>query len=145
MLGRAWRYVTLDVTGTLIRPAEATGETYLRFWEAVSGQTFSPSRRAALATDLTARFPVEYNLQSQRQHNFEADGVFTRSFPWWRDLVLNIMKEADVAVQPENSERFTRELYAHFCRPEAWPVFPDVRPALDKLQTAGVRMGHRRS
>ncbi|KAL3659460.1 hypothetical protein V7S43_015452 [Phytophthora oleae] len=141
MVGRAWRYITLDATGTLMRPAEATGETYLRFWEAVSGQSFSSSRRTALVTDLTARFPAEFNLQSQRRPNFGADGVATSAFPWWRDLVLTIMKEADVAVHAEKSERFTRELYAHFGRPEAWTVFADVRPALDQLQTAGIRMG----
>ncbi|KAK1931464.1 Haloacid dehalogenase-like hydrolase domain-containing protein 3 [Phytophthora citrophthora] len=141
MAGRAWRYVTLDATGTLLRPAEATGETYLRFWEASSGQSFSSSRRAALSTILTSKFPTEFNLQSQRRPNFGSDGVSTSAFPWWRELVLNIMQEAQVAVHAEKSERFTRDLYEHFSRPEAWTVFPDVRPALDQLQTAGVRMG----
>lgn len=141
MVGRPWRYVTLDATGTLLRPAEATGETYLRFWEVCSGQSFSSSRRAALVTALTSKFPSEFHLQMLRKPNFGSDGVSTSAFPWWHDLVLNVMKEAHVAVHAEKSERFTRELYAHFGRPEAWKVFPDVRPALDQLQADGVRLG----
>ncbi|KAG7380888.1 Ubiquitin carboxyl-terminal hydrolase 34 [Phytophthora pseudosyringae] len=139
--GRAWRYVTLDATGTLLRPAEPTGETYLRLWEAMSGQYFSSSRRAALAAALTSHFPVEFRLQSRRRPNFGSDGVSTSAFPWWRELVLNVMARAEVAVQAEQGEHFTRELYAHFARPAAWTVFDDVRPTLEALRTMDVPMG----
>ncbi|KAE9356117.1 hypothetical protein PF008_g3759 [Phytophthora fragariae] len=34
----------------------------------------------------------------------------------------------------EQAERFTRDLYAHYARPEAWTVFADVRSALEQQQ-----------
>ncbi|ETM03800.1 hypothetical protein L917_00028, partial [Phytophthora nicotianae] len=140
-----WQYVTLDATGTLLRPAEPPGATYLRFWEAASGQSFSSSRRAALVAALSSNFPSEFSLQSRRRPNFGSDGTAGTAFPWWRELVLNVMKRADVAdcvaINAEQSERFTRDLYAHFARPEAWTVYEDVRPALERLQSLNVPMG----
>jgi REG-2-like HAD superfamily hydrolase len=142
---RAWRYVTLDATGTLLKPAEPTGETYLRFWEAASGESFSSAQRTAAAAALTTHFPAEFNLMSRRSPNFGSDGVSDSAFPWWRELVLNVMKRADVADclrhNEEQGERFARELYAHFARPEAWTVFADVRPTLDALRRQEVPMG----
>ncbi|CEG36836.1 had-superfamily hydrolase [Plasmopara halstedii] len=142
---RAWHYVTLDATGTLIRLAESPGQTYLRFWEAASDQSFSSSRRAALAAALTSQFPAEFSFQSRLRPNFGSNGVATSAFSWWRELVLNLMKRVGVAdcikVNAEQSERFTNQLYAHFARPEAWKVFDDVRPTLEKLQTSGVSIG----
>ncbi|KAG6973050.1 hypothetical protein JG688_00003689, partial [Phytophthora aleatoria] len=142
---RVWEYVTLDATATLLRPAEPPGVTYLRFWEAASGHSFSSSRRAELAAALTSHFPSEFSLQSRRRPNFGSDGTAASAFPWWRELVLNVMKRADVAdcvaVNAEQSERFTRDLYAHFARPEAWTVYDDVRPALESLQSLNVPMG----
>ncbi|EEY66920.1 ubiquitin-specific protease, putative [Phytophthora infestans T30-4] len=138
---RTWKYVTLDATGTLLRPAEPPGVTYLRFWEATSGQSFSSSRRAALGAALTSNFPSEFSLQSRRRPNFGSDGTTASAFPWWRELILNVMTRSDVAVNAELSERFTRDLYAHFARPEAWTVYDDVRPTLEKLRTLNVPMG----
>ncbi|POM59185.1 Ubiquitin-specific protease [Phytophthora palmivora] len=139
---RAWRYVTFDATGTLLRPAEPPGTTYLRFWETVSGQTFSSSRRTALAAALTSHFPVEFSLQSRRCPNFGADGVSTSAYPWWHELTLNVMKhEVPGLTHAEQTERFTQDLYAHFGRPEAWTVFDDVRPTLETLKEENVPMG----
>ncbi|CAI5707270.1 unnamed protein product [Peronospora effusa] len=101
---RAWRYVTFDATGTLLRLAEPPGETYLSF-----------------------------------------ENKATSAFLWWRQLVLNVMKRAKVAdclaYNEEQAERFARDLYAHFARPEAWKVFDDVHPTLERLRALHVPMG----
>ncbi|KAG6612398.1 putative ubiquitin-specific protease [Phytophthora cinnamomi] len=139
-----YRYVTFDATGTLLRPAEAPGATYLRFWEAASGQRLSSARREAAAAALTACFPAEFSLLSRQAPNFGAGGASASAFPWWRRLVLNVMTRAGVGdglQHQERRERFTRELYAHFARAEAWTVFDDVRPALERLQARGVPLG----
>ncbi|KAE9131351.1 hypothetical protein PF010_g3527 [Phytophthora fragariae] len=144
MTARAWRYVTFDATGTLLRPAEPTGATYVRFWEAASGQRFSSSRREAAAAALTRHFPAEFSLQQRLAPNFGWDGVSASAFPWWRRLVLSVMTRADVAEglqHREQAERFTRDLYAHYARPEAWTVFADVRSALEQLQAQQVPLG----
>ncbi|KAG7394414.1 Haloacid dehalogenase-like hydrolase domain-containing protein 3 [Phytophthora boehmeriae] len=140
---RTWRYVTLDATGTLLRPAEPTGETYLRYWEQASGQRLSSARRSAAVAALTTRFLVEFRKLSTKKPNFGADGVATSAYPWWHELVLNVMTHAGVAANvPEQiAERYTWELYTHFAQPEAWTVFPDVLPALEILATRGVAMG----
>ncbi|TDH71489.1 hypothetical protein CCR75_001803 [Bremia lactucae] len=142
---RTWQYLTLDATGTLLRPAEAIGATYLRFWEAESGNSFSSSRRTVLTKALTAHFPSEFRMLSQRRPNFGSDGTDPSAFTWWRDLVIRVMNRAEVfictSINTEQSERFTSQLYAHFGRPEAWSVFDDVRPTLELLQKSGVPMG----
>ncbi|KAL4101379.1 hypothetical protein PRIC1_005131 [Phytophthora ramorum] len=142
---RTWRYVTLDATGTLLRPAEPPGITYLRFWESASGQTLSSSRRAAASDALSRHFPLEFARQSRRNPNFGANDSDATAFAWWRELLLNVMKRADVADclahHQEQGERFTRQVYAHFARPEAWTVFADARPTLERLHALDVPMG----
>ncbi|OWZ19038.1 Ubiquitin-specific protease [Phytophthora megakarya] len=141
IMARAWRYVTFDATGTLLRPAESPGVTYLRFWETTAGQSFSSSRRSALGAALTSHFPLEFSLQSRRHPNFGADGVRLNAYPWWHELIVNVMKHEVPVAHSEQTERFTRDLYAHFSRPEAWQVFDDVRPTLETLSQKDVRMG----
>ncbi|CAH0479817.1 unnamed protein product [Peronospora belbahrii] len=141
----AWRYVTFDATGTLLRPAECLGKTYLNFWKAASGQSLSSSRYAAAVAALTSQFPTEFSLLSRSNPNFGSDSKTTSAFLWWRQLVLNVMKRAKVvdclAHNEEQVERFMRNLYAHFARPEAWMVFEDVKPTLERLVAMKVPIG----
>ena len=59
--------------------------------------------------------------------------------------MLNVMKRTKVAYccayNEEQAERFVRNLYAHFARPEAWTVFDDVHPTLQRLRALNVPMG----
>ncbi|RLN94682.1 hypothetical protein BBJ28_00007698 [Nothophytophthora sp. Chile5] len=141
-----WRCVTLDATGTLLRPAERIGDTYLRFWERASGHQLSTSRRAAAAAAVTTRFPSAFSRLSKEQPNFGA-GVASDSvasaYPWWHELILDVIAHADVAerIPEEVGERFTRELYAHYASPEAWTVYDDVIPTLETLRRQDVALG----
>ncbi|RLN59481.1 hypothetical protein BBJ29_007995 [Phytophthora kernoviae] len=139
----SWRYVTLDATGTLLRPAEPISETYLSFWEQASGQRLSSARRSAATAALTKHFPEEFHKLSTKRPNFGADGVSKSAYPWWHELVLNVMTQSNVVgnVPEQVGESFTWELYRHFAKPEAWTVFPDVLLALETLETEGIPMG----
>ncbi|CAI5713038.1 unnamed protein product [Hyaloperonospora brassicae] len=140
----AWRCVTFDATGTLCRLAEPVGETYLQFWKAASGQSFSSCRHEAAVAALTSHFPTEFRQLCRHLPNFGSNGETTSAFPWWRQLVLNVMQSAQVADclahNEEQAERFTRDLYAHFGCPKAWLVFDDVQPTLEKLKAMEVPM-----
>uniref|UniRef100_A0AAV1TNG1 Uncharacterized protein n=1 Tax=Peronospora matthiolae TaxID=2874970 RepID=A0AAV1TNG1_9STRA len=141
---RSWRCVTFDATGTLFRLTEPMAETYLQFWKTASGQSFSSGRHEAAVAALSSHFPVEFRRLARDLPNFGSDCEATSAFPWWRQLVLNVMESAQVADclahNEEQAERFTRELYAHFSRPEAWTVFDDVRPTLETLKSLKVPM-----
>ncbi|KAI9916318.1 hypothetical protein PsorP6_016749 [Peronosclerospora sorghi] len=143
---RTWRYVTFDVTGTLVHPTKPIGETYLEFWNATSGQLFSSSRYEAAVSALTLQFHLEFRSRSHQDPNFgSTDTSNGTAFNWWRQLVLNVMKKANLAdclaQNEEQAERFTRDLYEHFGRPEAWKVYDDVIPTLEELAALNIPMG----
>lgn len=57
---------------------------------------------------------------------------------FWRRFVDQIADRADLELDRQAA---FEELYAYYSLAEAWDVYEDVRPALDILHAAGVRMG----
>jgi putative hydrolase of the HAD superfamily len=112
--------VTLDVGGTLIRPSPGVGEIYARIAGEYGVEGISPDI-------LDQRFlSVWQNLK-----NFN----YTRED--WSTLVAQVF----AGLTPIPSQIFFGALYSYFAEAEAWHVFGDVFPALDKLAAAGVRLG----
>lgn len=124
------RAVTLDVTGTLIRPRSLGGlyrEVFRRHGlavekapeevERVMGQVWQ--ELACLTDGSTDRFA---------SHPEGARG-------WWRRFGERVAEH----LEAEAPTPFAlAELYDRFARPDAWQVYPDAVPALERLRDAGV-------
>ncbi|MBI4560340.1 MAG: HAD-IA family hydrolase [Candidatus Hydrogenedentes bacterium] len=59
---------------------------------------------------------------------------------WWRRFVAQVFERVGANSRLDSRfGPFFNELYETFARPEVWHVFPDVQPALDKLESLGLR------
>jgi putative hydrolase of the HAD superfamily len=122
--------VTLDGAGTLFEVAEPVGETYARFAHR-HGLSLAPDEagrrfRAAFAAAPPLAFP---GGSPTRLADHER--------AWWYAVVRRAFGAA-AATAP--FEACFAELYAHYSRPEAWRVFPEVARTLDDLRGRGLRL-----
>ena len=104
--------VTFDVGGTLIEPWPSVGHVYA----AVAARHGARNLPAEL---LNERFKTAWRSQQDFSYTREA----------WSALVNETFR--GLCARPP-SESFFDELYDHFAQPEAWRVFEDVLPVLDR-------------
>ena len=120
--------VTLDLGDTLIRPDPSWAEVY-RAATIDAGVPVTPERlavgfAAALGSGLlddAGPFEVSPEASYERIRRFDEA----------------IMAGAGLPGLPDS---FYRAVAARFGDPASWHVFPDVRPALARLQAAGIRL-----
>lgn len=112
--------VTFDVGNTLITAWPSVGQIYAEVAAAHGCATATPEL-------LEARF---HAVWPTRLH-------LTESRAGWQQLVDEIF--AGLAPIPP-SQSFFAELYQRFARPEAWRIYEDVLPALDRLASMGLRL-----
>jgi len=123
------RAVTLDAAGTLFDVAEPVGATYARY-AATHGIALD-------AADADRRFRAAFSVAPPLAFPAGTDlGASERG--WWYALVGRAFGPA--ATSPRFAACFAA-LFAHFGRPEAWRVFPDVPEALAQLRARGLRLG----
>ena len=113
--------ITFDVGGTLIEPWPSVGHVYAE---------------EAARHGLPAMPVPVINRQFTRAWRRLAHFGYTR--PEWAKLVDAAFR--GLTDRPP-SETFFPAVYARFARPDAWRVFPDVRPALEELAARGLRLG----
>jgi putative hydrolase of the HAD superfamily len=111
--------VTFVVGGTLIVPWPSVGHVYS---EAAALHGF----HSISAEMLNARFREVWH--SQANFDYSREG--------WAKLVDLVFRELVPLPAP-----FFDELYQRFAEPGAWRAFDDVRPALDTLASASIRLG----
>jgi dihydrofolate synthase/folylpolyglutamate synthase len=113
------RAVTFDVGGTLIEPWPSVGHVYARVAER-AGFHVSPEI-------LNEQFATAWK---KRQH-------FGYSLSDWQDLV----HQTFAGLVPASAvTAFFSELYHEFTQPEAWKVYDDVRPCLERLRREGCKL-----
>lgn len=112
--------VTFDVGGTLIEPWPSVGHVYA----AVAARH---GVQGATAEVLNERFKSAW--RSRKDFNYTRDG--------WAVLVEETFR--GIANEPPRATFFD-ELYDRFTEAEAWRIFEDVLPALDRLATKGLRL-----
>lgn len=128
----ASRAVTFDVTGTLIRSPRLGGlyrEVFRRHGLAVEQDEREVGRvihrvwqeLACLTDGSTDRF------------RSQAEGARG----WWRRFGERVAEHLGV----DSPSRFaTAELYDRFARPEAWEMYPDAIPTLERLRANGTAL-----
>ncbi len=115
------RAVTFDVGGTLIACRPSVGHIYARVAARHEGKRFEPAV-------LNRRFADAWKAAKDFRH----------SRLEWTALVDATFR--GLTSKPP-SQTFFPELYALFAQPQAWRVFPDVGPALERLATHGLKLG----
>lgn len=139
-----WRFVTMDVTHTLLRPRERLGATYLTHWQQRMGAV-DPVLAARASEEIDRRFPVGFRQLSREQPNFgRCHGRRpTTAYDWWRTLLLDYVMPLDLiqGVLSSDLDAFTRQVYDFYATGDAWPVFDDVHPTLERLRVLGVPLG----
>jgi putative hydrolase of the HAD superfamily len=113
--------VTFDAGGTLIEPWPSVGHVYAEV-AAQHGQGNFP--------------PEELNRRFVQAWRSRKDFGYTRKE--WAAVVDETF--VGLAASPP-SGTFFPELYEHFTRVAAWRIYDDVRPALENLSAAGIRLG----
>jgi putative hydrolase of the HAD superfamily len=115
------RAVTFDVGGTLIRPWPSVGQVYAdeaarHGWPGISANT------------LNRNFLTAWHGR---------DGSFNHSEREWAALVDATFTGL---VDPPPSRSFFPALYDRFTRAEAWRIFDDALPVLERLQASNLRL-----
>jgi putative hydrolase of the HAD superfamily len=112
--------VTFDVGGTLIEPWPSVGHVYAE---------------VARRFGVTGVAPAELDAGFAAAWRAKADFDYSR--PAWFRVVRQTFREAARSLPPA----FFPALYERFARADAWRVFDDVLPALDRLRRRGLRLG----
>jgi putative hydrolase of the HAD superfamily len=122
--------VTLDAAGTLIAAAEPVGRTYARC-AARHGITLAPDQaERRFGEGLAAAPPLAFP-------GADATRLVDHERAWWRAVVRQAFGPA---ADHASFETCFAELFAHYGRPEAWRVFPEVPDTLRLLRARGLRL-----
>ncbi len=116
------KVVFFDAVGTLIRLQQSVGETYSRIAQR-HGLTIPPET-------LESAFRLEWPRMATPVHEGPSPDD---DRGWWKTLVARVFNSAGATV--EVNDHLFGELYDHFAKPEAWQLFPDVLPTLERLAT----------
>ena len=118
------RGIVLDAVGTLIEPQPSVAEAY----------AFAARRQKVELDPAVTR--KRFRQHFATLESGESDNPFVTDEPnerrRWRSIVAACLPEV---LDPE---RAFEELWEHFGNPASWAVFPDVEPALIRLQKAKI-------
>ena len=133
---RPLRAVFFDLAGTLIHVRGGLGYQYARV-AADFGIQADPGAMDVVFSDAFRAAGPEFT----RDSNDEASVVPARPDPgrtFWRRVVRGVYDRIGVAVEPSTFDRYFDRLFDHFALAEAWDLYPDVEPALDRLEREGL-------
>jgi len=123
-----------DAGHTLLRVTPSVGAVYAR-----TAQRYGVEADSA-AIDGAFRATWE-ELKSDDYAAFYGATSEADERRWWRDLVVRTFDVAAPGAKFSPSfDAFFDDLYEVFAMPEVWHVYEDVRPALELLGDAGIRM-----
>jgi putative hydrolase of the HAD superfamily len=121
------RHLFFDAAGTLIKVKQPVGLTYAQI--AASFHV----RADPAVLDQAFRNAWHQTQQHGQPPSPTPDGERN----WWRQLVHRTFEQALGQPPPATTfEALFDALYRHYAHPQAWQLYPDVRPALEKLHTS---------
>jgi putative hydrolase of the HAD superfamily len=128
--GGALAGVGLDATGTLFEAVDL-GREYARVL-ARHGIELDAARLRELVPEVWREFAC---AADPRRDRFAAHPGGARGF--WREVLDRLLARAGA---PPASPFAAAELYERFAEPDAWRLYDDVVPALERLRSAGLRL-----
>jgi putative hydrolase of the HAD superfamily len=122
------RAVVFDAVGTLLTPEPSAGIAYHR-----AGCRYGSRLDER---EIVARFAKAFRstLREAGPEPHRTDEPTERQF--WREVVGRVFDD----FPPEAAAACFDDLFAHFARPEAWRVYPDVGTALRELHGLGLTL-----
>ncbi|DAZ93694.1 TPA: hypothetical protein N0F65_009245 [Lagenidium giganteum] len=140
-----WRYVTLDATGTLLRPRQSIGKVYIDHYQRLAPQLLPEDTRQRHEQTVTTRFVAAVRAQSQRAGNFGRPWQLkdaSTALDWWTRVILDSLPpECLDGLGAAAHVTLAHSLYAYYATADAWAVFPEVPSLLQRLRADGVRIG----
>jgi putative hydrolase of the HAD superfamily len=132
--GQQPEVILLDAVGTLFGVRGSVGDVYSTLARQfgvdvpapVLDQAFLQSFKGASAPAFPGVDPSELEA---------------KEFSWWLAIATQTFEQTGALQQFSDFAAFFTELYAHFATAEPWVVYPDVRPALQRLQDSGIALG----
>ncbi|ETV87963.1 hypothetical protein H257_01361 [Aphanomyces astaci] len=137
-LGR-FSYVTLDATGTLLRPKHSVAAVYVDFFMSIMPPLVIPIPRDVVSVK---DFGRSFKSEMTRAPNFGLDAHSAK--PWWGRVIVDAFPsnmQAHMQAHPKHATQLIDALYEHYGQGAAWEVFADVRPTLNALKEANVSVG----
>lgn len=132
------RFVFFDAGFTLIEPWPSVGFHYARL-AAAHGK----GRNGAAAAALDRAFPKAWRDTRARLAAAGAAMPYGRNraeaLEYWSGVLRETFRLAGEPLP--GAPEFCEEVFEEFARGRCWRVFPDVEPALERLRTAGARLG----
>ncbi|KAL8612769.1 hypothetical protein ACOMHN_033439 [Nucella lapillus] len=124
------RFVTVDITNTMIRIIGSPGKHY----------AFVAARHGIEAEEqaLTTAFLRHYKDYSVRFPNFGASCSMP-AFQWWTSLVVDTFNTVGVKNKKILST-LAKDLYFYYATGAAWELLPGTREALEELQKFDVKI-----
>ena len=130
-LSRDIEVVLLDAVGTLFEVRGSVGKIYSQFGLRHGCELDERETERAFVQSFRAAPPLAFpGLKGTELH--EAERL------WWRDLLEKILKGK---MSEATLERYFAEIFEFFRQEEAWRVYPDTRPSLERLCRRGYRLG----
>ena len=114
------RAVTFDAGRTLLEPSPSVGVVYAQAARTAGFGSFLPD-------ELEMRFRKAWS----------ARGAFDYSRSSWALLVQSVFEGLTPAAA---DDPLFSAIWKRFSEPDAWHVYPDVRPCLAALESSGIRM-----
>lgn len=125
------RAILLDAAGTLIRPIEPVAEVYARY--------FAAAEWPVEAGRLSGAFRSVFGGAGDPSYGDFPDGDSAER-AWWRNVVMATARRVGVEMPGDALERCFTGLFEHYASGEAWAVFPDVRPQLERWRANGFQL-----
>ncbi|OQR97705.1 hypothetical protein THRCLA_06876 [Thraustotheca clavata] len=135
----SFKYLTLDGTGTLFYLKESIGDTYLNHYRAICDPNMQD---LSIVQSINKNFGRAFKNEAAKMPNFGRNTLSSLSASaWWSNVVYHSFPESLHAKIDESMDELMTSLYNHYSSSNAWQVFDDVRPTLERLQNQGIPMG----
>ena len=124
--------VFFDVGHTLIYPTPSVGEVYASAMRD-AGLECTPEEAEEAFGDAWREQRRRHGSQKPAYGSTDAD-----AWRWWRKIVKLSVEPFG---EPDDFAELFDSLWQYFANPDAWSVYEDVMPALERLERTGVRRG----
>ena len=122
--------IFFDAAGTLIEVRGSVGEIYSRIALAYGIQRRPEELQNAFRRSFPTQPPMAFSPEISVSERKRLE------FLWWRSLVRDVFDEARLSAGFDDC---FHELFAFFGTPDAWRIFPDVAPALNRLKEYDIK------
>jgi putative hydrolase of the HAD superfamily len=122
--------VFLDAGGTLFEVRGSVGQIYSRFGLSYGCSLDPREIDSAFVEAFKTAPPLAFP-------GLDESGACIAERLWWKGIMRRTLKSR----MPESAfEKYFEEIFEFFRKDEAWHLFPDTRPSLERLRRRGYRL-----